>query len=73
MANSKFSFVKKFEQEKLLLPGCFIVVRIDGRAFTKFCESLGLEKPNDLRALKLMNKAAKEVMKSFNEMVIAYG
>jgi tRNA(His) guanylyltransferase len=73
MTNSKFSFVKKFEQEKLCLPGCFIVVRIDGRAFTKFCEQLGLEKPNDLRALKLMNKAAKEVMKSFNEMVIAYG
>lgn len=73
MANSKFSFVKKFEQEKLLLPSCFIVVRIDGRGFTKFCESLGLEKPNDLRGLKLMNKAAKEVMKNFNEMVIAYG
>jgi len=55
------------------LPSCFIVVRIDGRGFTKFCESLGLEKPNDLRGIKLMNKAAKEVMKNFNEMVIAYG
>lgn len=73
MANSKFSYVKKFEQEKLLLPSCFIVVRVDGRAFTKFCEALGLEKPNDLRGLKVMNKAAKEVMNSFNEVVLAYG
>ena len=73
MANSKFSYVRKFEQEKVLLPGCFIVVRIDGRGFTKFCEKLSLEKPNDLRALKLMNKAAKEVMGNFTEAVIAFG
>lgn len=50
-----------------------MVVRLDGRAFTPFCEAHNFEKPNDMRALKLMNKAAKEVMKNFTDIVIAYG
>ena len=50
-----------------------MVVRVDGRGFTKFCGLLGLEKPNDVRGLKLMNKAAKEVMANFTEIVLAYG
>ena len=49
------------------------MVRVDGRSFTKFTAALGLEKPNDLRHVKLMNKAAKEVMASFTEIVLAYG
>lgn len=73
MANSKFEYVKQFEQSHVLLPSTFIVVRLDGRAFTPFCELHKFEKPNDIRALKLMNKAAKEVMKSFTDIVIAYG
>lgn len=50
-----------------------MVVRLDGRGFTKFCEALELEKPNDARALKLMNKAAKEVMGNFTEVVLGFG
>jgi tRNA(His) guanylyltransferase len=73
MANSKFSFVKKFEQSRELLPSIFMVVRLDGRGFTKFCESLGLEKPNDVRALNLMNSAAREVMDNFHEIVLGFG
>ena len=73
MSHSKFEYVKKFEYEKSLLPNTYIVVRVDGRGFTKFCEMHNFEKPNDLRALKLMNRCAKEVMKSFTELVIAYG
>ena len=56
-----------------LLPRCYIVVRIDGRGFTKFCESLNMEKPNDMRGIKLMNKAAKTVMVNFKDIVISYG
>jgi tRNA(His) guanylyltransferase len=73
MANSKFSYVKQFERSNDLLPHTYIVVRIDGRGFTSFCDVHGFEKPNDLRGIKLMSECAKEVMKSFNEIVIAYG
>ena len=55
------------------MPGCFIVVRLDGRGFTKFCDAQQFVKPNDIRALKLMNKAAKEVMGNFTEVVLAFG
>jgi tRNA(His) guanylyltransferase len=73
MANSKFEYVKKFEQSNVLLPSTFIVVRLDGRGFTPFTDAHGFEKPNDIRGLKLMNKAAKEVMKNFTDIIIAYG
>ena len=73
MANSKFEYVKKFEQSTTLLPNTFMVVRIDGRGFTGFTNMHGFEKPNDIRGLQLMNKCAKEVMKSFTEITIAYG
>lgn len=73
MANSKFEYVKKFEQSHLLLPSTFMVVRIDGRGFTNFTNLHKFEKPNDIRGLNLMNKCAKEVMKSFTEIIIAYG
>jgi tRNA(His) guanylyltransferase len=65
--------VKKYEQSNSLLPGTFMVVRVDGRGFTKFCQAHTFEKPNDLRVCKLMNKAAKEVMEKFTDAVIAYG
>ena len=35
MANSKFEYVRDFEQDDRLLPGCWIVVRLDGKGFTK--------------------------------------
>ena len=51
----------------------FMVVRVDGRGFTKFCQSMQMEKPNDLRGIQLMNKAATEVVHNFKDIVIAYG
>lgn len=36
MANSKFEYVKQFEQPDSLLPNTWIVVRLDGRGFTKY-------------------------------------
>mmetsp|Transcript_92977 Transcript_92977/g.128117 ORF Transcript_92977/g.128117 Transcript_92977/m.128117 type:complete len:90 (+) Transcript_92977:77-346(+) len=50
-----------------------MVVRLDGRSFTNFSDAHKFEKPNDILALKAMNKAAKEVMKSFTEIIIAFG
>ncbi|TVY38657.1 tRNA(His) guanylyltransferase [Lachnellula occidentalis] len=73
MANSKYEYVKAFEQPDLLLPNTWIVVRIDGRGFHKFSAKYAFEKPNDRRALDLMNAAAKAVMSELPDIVIAYG
>lgn len=73
MANSKFSYVKQFEQFEAALPQTFMVVRVDGRGFTKFCDSMQMVKPNDIRGIELMNKAALEVVKNFKDIVLAYG
>jgi len=56
-----------------MLLNTFIVVRIDGKGFTKFTTLHGFAKPNDEAGLELMNKAAKFVMKSFSEIFVAYG
>ncbi|XP_001605413.2 probable tRNA(His) guanylyltransferase [Nasonia vitripennis] len=73
MAKSKYDYVKDFEHEDNCLPNCWIVVRIDGRNFSKFADSHQFVKPNDLAALELMNRAAMTVMEDFREIVIAYG
>ncbi|KAF0320141.1 tRNA(His) guanylyltransferase [Colletotrichum sp. SAR11_59] len=73
MANSKFEYVKAFEQADTLLPNTWIVVRIDGRGFTKLCAKYQFEKPNDKRALDLMNAAARVVVTELPDITIAYG
>lgn len=73
MSNSKFEYVKDYEIHSTLLKGTFIVVRIDGKAFTKFCERHNLIKPNDIRCVQLMISAALYVCETFNEIFIAYG
>ncbi|KAK1828546.1 tRNA guanylyltransferase [Podospora conica] len=73
MANSKFEYVKHFEQPDQLLPNTWVVVRLDGRGFTKFSAKHGWEKPNDRRALDLMNAAARGVVTELPDITIAYG
>ncbi|AOA61351.1 tRNA(His) guanylyltransferase [Komagataella phaffii CBS 7435] len=73
MANSKFEYVKAFEKEVYLLPETYMVVRVDGRGFHKLSETYKFEKPNDLNALELMNKAAQSVMEKIPEALLAYG
>ncbi|KAL2796127.1 Thg1 C terminal domain-containing protein [Aspergillus keveii] len=73
MANSRYEYVKAFEQPDILLPNTWIVVRIDGRGFHKLSARYEFKKPNDLRALDLMNAAAAEVLKDLPDIVIAYG
>ena len=54
MSHSKYEYVRKFETEDRLLPECWIVVRIDGKAFHKFSDKHNFVKPNDKPALDLV-------------------
>ncbi|KAF2277826.1 Thg1-domain-containing protein [Westerdykella ornata] len=73
MANSKYEYVRSFEQPDSLLANTWIVIRIDGRGFTKFTARYNFTKPNDRRALDLMNAAAEAVMKELPDLCLAYG
>ncbi|KAF2458166.1 tRNAHis guanylyltransferase [Lineolata rhizophorae] len=73
MANSKYEYVKAFERSNYLLPNSWIVVRLDGRGFHKFSAKHRFEKPNDKRALDLMNAAAIGVMKELPDLILGYG
>ncbi|PIA17500.1 tRNAHis guanylyltransferase [Coemansia reversa NRRL 1564] len=73
MANSRYEYVRQFESDDRLLPSTWLVVRIDGQGFTKFTAKHGFEKPNDIRALHLMNRAAMTVVEHMTDIVIAYG
>ncbi|EME46476.1 hypothetical protein DOTSEDRAFT_51953 [Dothistroma septosporum NZE10] len=73
MANTEFGYVRNFEVHDSIAPSNWIVVRIDGRGFSKLCKKYHFTKPNDKRALDLMNAAAAEVVKSFVDIVVAYG
>lgn len=47
MANSRFDYVRNYEKNDAILPNCWIVVRIDGKAFHKFTQKHDFNKPND--------------------------
>jgi tRNA(His) guanylyltransferase len=65
--------VRAFEHEETLLPNTWIVVRIDGRGFHKLSSHYGFSKPNDRRALDLMNDAASHVVRRIPDIALAYG
>jgi tRNA(His) guanylyltransferase len=46
------------------------VIRVDGRGFHRFSEAYNFTKPNDIRAIKLMNAAAVSVVKAFPDICI---
>ncbi|WVW80765.1 hypothetical protein I302_102751 [Kwoniella bestiolae CBS 10118] len=73
MAKSRFEYVRNYELPDPLLPGTFIVVRIDGRGFHKFSDTHAFEKPNDKRALDLMDRAARTVMQEYRDVILAFG
>lgn len=73
MAKSKYEYVRHFERETHILPETFIVVRIDGRGFHRFSKRYEFRKPNDERALGLMNSAAEAVFKNVADVVLGYG
>lgn len=74
MACSRFEYTRKFEQHTTLLPGCWTVLRIDGRGFSRFTTEHAYQKPNDSRGLSLMNAAAMAVVNEFSpDLLLAYG
>lgn len=73
MAKSKFEYVRQFEQDDRCLPNCWLVVRVDGKAFHRFSDAHNFEKPNDKRALDLMSRCAERVMDEFKDICLSYG
>lgn len=73
MAKSKYEYVKQFEKNDSLIPNTWLVIRIDGRGFHQFSDRHQFEKPNDRRALDLMNKCAEAVMIEIHDIILAYG
>jgi tRNA(His) guanylyltransferase len=73
MSNSKFEYVKAFENHNDCLKNTYIVVRIDGKAFTKFTDAHQFTKPNDIQGIKLMLMAGLSVMEAFTEIFMGYG
>ncbi|GJJ78277.1 tRNA(His) guanylyltransferase [Entomortierella parvispora] len=73
MAKSKYEYVKEFETDDKLLRNVFILVRVDGKGFHKFSAAHQFNKPNDVRALNLMNHAARSVMHELDDIVLAFG
>ncbi|KIR24820.1 tRNA(His) guanylyltransferase [Cryptococcus deuterogattii LA55] len=73
MAKSRFEYVKKFELPDPLMPNTYIIVRIDGKGFHKFSDVHSFDKPNDVRALDLMDTAAKTVLNEYKDVVMAFG
>lgn len=64
---------QSFEQHLPLLPNTWLVVRLDGHSFHRFTAEHKFAKPNDARALKLMNYAAERCMNELQDIVLAYG
>ncbi|KAI0833395.1 tRNAHis guanylyltransferase [Trametes gibbosa] len=73
MAGSKFAYVRNFELPDPLLPETFMVLRIDGHAFHRLSEEHCFAKPNDERALQLMDHAARDVMNEYKDIMLAFG
>ncbi|KAK8245990.1 tRNAHis guanylyltransferase-like protein Thg1 [Phyllosticta capitalensis] len=75
MNSCRYEYVKAFErcQPDILLPNTWIVIRIDGRGFHKLTAKHNFTKPNDRRALDLMNEAGVGVMRELPDLILAYG
>jgi len=50
-----------------------MLLRLDGHSFHRFSDKHGFTKPNDIRALKLMDHAAKALMTEHPDIVLAFG
>ncbi|EKM48545.1 uncharacterized protein PHACADRAFT_202682 [Phanerochaete carnosa HHB-10118-sp] len=73
MAGTKFAYVKIFELPDPLLPGTYILVRLDGHGFHRLSQDHDFVKPNDERALQLMDHGARDVMNEFKDIMLAFG
>ena len=65
--------MKGFENKNDLLKNTYIVIRIDGKGFTKFTDAHQYKKPNEIQGIKIMALAGLSVMESFPEIFLGYG
>lgn len=72
-ADSRCDYMNKFRKGESCLPNSWIVVRLDGKQFTRFSDLHDFNKPNDLRALELMNRSAVNVMEELSDICLAFG
>lgn len=76
LAGSRYAYTRAFELPDPLLPTTFFVIRLDGKGFHGFSKAHDFDKPNDIKALELMNAAAKRTMDGkelMGECVIGFG
>ncbi|CAA7409960.1 unnamed protein product [Spirodela intermedia] len=73
MATGKLEYVRELERGNRLPNFNWIVVRIDGWHFHRFSEVHQFDKPNDARALNLMNSCAVSMLEKFPDIIFAYG
>ncbi|KAF8917554.1 Thg1 C terminal domain-containing protein [Mucidula mucida] len=73
MAGTKYQYVKKFELPDPLLPGMFMLLRLDGHSFHRFSDEHAFVKPNDLAALELMDHSAQSLMEEYPDIVMGFG
>ncbi|CAZ80145.1 unnamed protein product [Tuber melanosporum] len=73
MANSKYEYTRTFEDPRRLLPNTYIILRLDGRSFSTFSATQNFKKPNDPRALQLMNASAAATLRTLTDIRMAYG
>ena len=73
MVNSKWEYVKDFEINDSIIPNVYIVIRIDGRGFTKFCIEHNLKKPIDDRMVKLMTSCGISIMNNYFDIFLGFG
>lgn len=74
MAGTRWAYVRAFEQPDPILPRTYMVVRLDGNGFHRFSSQHDFCKPNDPRALELMNAAASRVMHNLKgDALLAFG
>ena len=69
MANSRFEYVKEYEEDTTLLRDVGAIIRIDGRAFHTFATVHKFVKPFDGRAAAAMIQATQETIKQFDNVL----
>ena len=70
---TRYEYLKNYQSEETLLRDSYLVVRIDGRAFTPFCQRHPILRPIDDRLLGLMNECGRKVMEKNADIVFGFG
>ncbi|KAK3862082.1 hypothetical protein Pcinc_032024, partial [Petrolisthes cinctipes] len=72
MANSRFEYVKSFENPGTLDPRNWIVVTLSCHNVDALTRTHNFEQPNDSRFLRLVQSSGESVMREIKEIVLGY-